>query len=731
MSLVSNPIDALFNGVSQQPANMRLPSQCEEQINGYSSVADGLSKRPPTEFLAKMSASQYADAFIHIINRDTTERYAVVVTDGALEVFDLSDGVGKTVVYEAASTYLDLPVGATAKESFAVVSVADYSFIVNKRVVVGTYAAGTGQHANWNKWYFPDNWKKSGEETRYYMPTVGTDKGKVQTLADLPDEDAEAPDVPPSQGDFYEIAGTDDSGFSKYYVIYNGGVWQETHEKNEAIQLDEATMPHALVREQDGNFHFRQFGWIPRLFGDQTTNPEPSFVGKTISSLGYHKNRLVLAAGENIIFSGAGDYGNFFRNTVTQLLDSDVVDVAVSTVQVANINHVLPAENNLMFFSDQAQFALNVDQLLTPGTVSVDVATTYEMNKKVAPLAIGPDVFFVTETGNYSHVREYGMSDSDSLETDATDITAHVRKYIPKNVFRLAGSSNDDIMIALSEDAPNTVYVYKYFYSGGEKVQSAWSKWQFADDDEILDASILNNRVYFVVQRADGLYLETMNVQSTSYPLGLEFDILLDQRYQFDVADKVYDGTTYTTFTFPYAIPTADRSKVRLVLGDGATPGRVLDQTQFVWTGTTTVKAPGDWTASAIFGGLVYDFLYTFSRQYQRRRDGQAVTTGRYQLRSVQVVFENMAVFSTVVDPYGNNNATQEDIVAKGLSDFTGKTLGHTSLTLDAPTFDDGEYEFQIYGDSKDAIVQLKNDTPFGGSFVSAVVTGFYTNRGR
>ncbi|KKK51962.1 hypothetical protein LCGC14_3109720, partial [marine sediment metagenome] len=72
-----------------------------------------------------------------------------------------------------------------------------------------------------------------------------------------------------------------------------------------------------------------------------------------------------------------------------------------------------------------------------------------------------------------------------------------------------------------------------------------------------------------------------------------------------------------------------------------------------------------------------------------------------------------------------------EDIVTKGLVAFTGKTLGAGSLLLDSPTFEDGTYDFQIYGNSKVAIVKLTNDQPFGGTFVSATVDGFYTSKGR
>ena len=104
MSLVSRTIPNLVQGVSQQPEVLRLTSQASEQINGYSSVVEGLKKRPPTEYVAKLSSqSSFGNAFIHTINRDTTERYIVVITNGAINVYDIN-GVAKTVVNQTNAT---------------------------------------------------------------------------------------------------------------------------------------------------------------------------------------------------------------------------------------------------------------------------------------------------------------------------------------------------------------------------------------------------------------------------------------------------------------------------------------------------------------------------------------------------------------------------------------------------------------------------------------------------
>ena len=55
MALVSRTIPNLVQGVSQQPEVLRLTSQASEQINGYSSVVEGLKKRPSTEYVSKLS----------------------------------------------------------------------------------------------------------------------------------------------------------------------------------------------------------------------------------------------------------------------------------------------------------------------------------------------------------------------------------------------------------------------------------------------------------------------------------------------------------------------------------------------------------------------------------------------------------------------------------------------------------------------------------------------------
>ena len=104
MALINSDIPNLLNGVSQQPATLRLTSQGENQVNGYSSIVDGLVKRLGSEHKFKLSATPAsATAYVHWINRDADNRYVVVVESDntlvgtSLDIYDHDTGLAVTV----------------------------------------------------------------------------------------------------------------------------------------------------------------------------------------------------------------------------------------------------------------------------------------------------------------------------------------------------------------------------------------------------------------------------------------------------------------------------------------------------------------------------------------------------------------------------------------------------------------------------------------------------------
>lgn len=723
--LISQQIPALYNGVSQQPPTIRLASQCEEQVNAWGSVVDGLCKRAPTTHIKQITGSNLETAYLHVINRDVSERYLVVVSNRDIKVYDM-DGNPVPVDFPEGTNYLQVPSGKRADEVFALVTVADYTFVVNKAVLVQMAAAGADLNPPSSSYFWLNRQAEDGDggpvQMQYPPNVTGYYRGVRQSLQDLPET--------ANEGDIYMIQATGESGFVPFYVRRTGGVWAETVKPGLKNRISENTMPHALVRREDGTFVFAPFSYAPRRVGDYASNPNPTFVGRTINDVFFYKNRLAFAVDENVVFSRAGDFGNFYRMTALDLLDDEVVDVAASETKVTKINHAVPLAGSLMLFADQVQFRLNDGDVLTPSSVSLDVTTQYAMVQTVRPEPLGADVYFASENGPWAIIREYYVKD-ETNSTDATDVNNHCPRYIPSGVRRLAGSSEHDVLFVLTRGAKNRVYVYKFFWANQEeRAQGAWSYWEFLPNDDILTAAVLDDYLYLVVRRADGAYLERLSLHRGETAPGLDHQVYLDRRAQVTGTWLEVEGKT--EFLLPYPVPAAERSRFRLIRGGtfSGARGALIDTSQYTWVNDYTVKVTGNFGGRPCLAGMAYTMRYTFSEQLVRNSQNQAVTTGRLQLRTWTVYYTDTAFFRTEVAPYGTSPEVEAVVPAK-MAEFSGKTLGDLSLQIGEPAFHTGSYSFQVYGNSAVAKIALVNDSHLASNFQAAEWEGFYQNRAR
>jgi len=726
MGLVTRPIQSLYNGVSQQPATIRLDSQCEEQVNAWGTVVEGVRKRPPSLYVNRITTAPVSGAHLHKINRDADEKYDVIVTATTIRVFDEA-GVERTVAFPAGTSYLSLPAGATAESSFALETVADFTFVVNKTKTVAMApldADLSPQNANY--WWLnrPQSSGATGAQQLQYPPNtpITSFMGTVQSFDDLPQS--------ATVGSLYQIVGTQDSNFATYYVVRGAGVWNECRAPGLVNMIDNLTMPHALVRLGDGTFAFAPFSWAPRRVGDYTSNPNPTFVGRQISDVFFWRNRLCLTVNETTAMSRVGDFGNFFRLTAVTLLPDETVDIATSETQVTNLRYAIPMGGELMLFSDETQFRINHDANagVTPTSLSIDAVTHYSTAPAVEPVNLGSDVYFVAEDKGFATVYEYGVTPG-SEHLDASSVTGHVPKYIPAGVRKLIPSSTQDALFVLTAGEPNRVYVYKFYWaSDTEKAQSSWSYWEFGANDVVLSGSVQDNYLHLLVDRSDGTYLEKIPLAPNDTADGATYQIYLDRRVS---VRGVYSATTgRTTFTLPYPVATADQPSFRVVHGPGFTsgPAALVDTAQYVWSNSTTMTVLGDHSAADCFCGLAYTMRYTFSERFLKNAQQVPIITGRFQLRTYTVYYTDSAFFRTEVAPYGVD-VEVETIVPAQLSEFSGKTLGDASLLLGSPVFHTGSYQFQIYGDSDTAVVSLTNDSHLASTFQAAEYEGFYHNR--
>lgn len=727
MPLITQEVPGLYNGISQQNPIVRAKDQLSDLQNGWASLADGVGKRAPTEHVAKIADVNASACYIHEINRDVTERYIVVAQPGAIRVFDLQ-GNEKTVTAPAGWDYLSTVEDFT--QDVSMTTVADYTFVVNRKAVCAMAPLGsdTAAQPGTNVWLnraygtTADGAQIGPGLTYQYPPNVDVAAitGVVQRFDKLP--------ATGTEGQVYQVKGDDSTSFVSYYVRYSGGVWDECQAPGLVNAIDETTMPHALVRAADGTFVFVPFSWDMRRVGDETTNPNPRFIGRSIRKVIFDQNRLILLNGENATASGAGDFGRFYRLTVLDTIDSDPLDLAAASTRVSELYDALPFNDGIMLTSDQTQFSMTWGQFGLAGeTASIRPVTNYEVKWQAGMAAIGTEVYFASERNGWAILREYARDPNvDALS--AAEITAHVPRLIPAGVRQLIGAGDVNALFTLTSGDPTAVFVYQFYWlDSSTKAQSAHHRWTVGDNCTVLAGVYLTGYLYLCIAREDGVYLERVNLIQSAQPAQSPIQICLDRRC---IPTLAYDaGTNRTVVTLPYA--PAQTWLYQLVRGSGATdrPGSLVDPATYQWTSGSTFTVPGNETGTTLFGGMKYYFRLAFSPVFYRKYyNGEAITTGRMQLRTWKVFYFNTGYFSTEVRPY-NQDANTLQVVPAKVNEFTGKVVGEQDLILNQPVLHTGNYSFTVYGDARLAKIAVLNDSHVPSTFVSAAFEALYWNR--
>ena len=752
-------------------------------------MVEGLRKRPPTKNINKLINGAPGNNFVHTINRDETERYTVIFTNGAIQVFDQVDGTEKTVTTPDGVGYITT---TDPRTDLTALTVADFTFVVNKSVTVdmdGETSFDPGVEAiifvssvNYSTEYkviidgtqrasYTTANSTSSSDTLKTTTVVNdlvsdlqtnlggtwtiTSRGPVihikkndgsdfsvevedsranthiAAFKDRVQNFGELPTIAPR--DFIlEVVGEDDTNFDNYFVKFvphnetsnfDEGVWEETVKPDIAFKFDPATMPHALVRMADGTFEFKQLEWGNRAVGDEDTNPDPTFVTRTLNDIFFHKNRLAFLSDENVIMSRAGEFFEFFRSTVTTKVDNDPIDKAGSSTKVSILKHAVPFNESILLFSDQTQFNFISSDILSQETSEIVTLTEFDSELTAPPVSSGRTVFFTTAHGAFTGVNEFFI-ESDTDTADAANITGHVPKYIPKGVYKMASSPNEDIMLALTDQEPNRIYVYKFLWNNREKIQSSWSFWEFSENAKIMNVDFINSACYVTVEYPDGVYLEQMNLEAGRTDTNAPFEFHLDRKItDIECNTVVYDSNTdLTTIDMPYE-PDGDIQVITRHAADGETtdraPGVVLDVDS---VSANIVKVKGDVTNTRVWLGQSYEFRYRFSRQTVRQGSANAqratpINRGRLQILNFILVYDESGFFKIEVTPKQRRTAEYK---------FTGRILGAESAVIGDVPIESGNFRFPVRAKSDRVDIEIVNDTFLPCNFMSAEWTGSY-----
>ena len=581
-------------------------------------------------------------------------------------------------------------------------------------------------------------------------------KDSVQRFTDLPT-------VSPN-GYVVEIKGDDDTNFDNYYVKFvtnNGGAfeegqWEETVQAGIPFKFDYATMPHVLIRQADGNFRFARVDgdtytasgvsfdlpkWGERTVGDVISAPDPSFIGNKINNVFFFRNRLGFLAGDNVILSRVSEFFNFFPETVVSVLDNEPIDVAASHTKVAILKSAVTMGEKLILFSEQTQFVLTSSaDNLTPKTANVIVVTEFESSAAAQPVGSGSSIYFLTQKGSFAGIREYILQGESQIR-DAANVTIHVPRLIPSNVFKMAVSTNQDILVVLGSDNANKLYVYRWLYGeGGQKALSAWFTYSINTNRSILNVDFIGTDLFAVIEEANKVTLEKIPFETEFREPNASFQYHLDHKVTeatTGVSVSYSSGTGLSTFTVPYRLR-ANMNIVGRYLGSGETStfvdaqgntktltsGQVLSTSNATDGSTSTITAIGDFRNSKFIIGEPYEMHYRFSKQRltEQGAGSPEYVGARLQLHHFYIKYEDAGFFKVEVTPENRDTSTHK---------FTGRLLGAASAAIGQINLDTGTFKVPIMSKSDRVDIDIKNDTFLPTRLASAEYEGTFHIRSR
>lgn len=710
------------------------------------------------------------------VNEAPQVRRERVVDSG--EVNEDGDPIYVTEVYYIDDPLWDGPYDLTVPVQVGIVANAGFPDIVEDPydvVQIGTVTGVNGvigsgydiERAGSVLWIHGDNPITVAAIDAKANATLTAILDRIQVFAELP---AIAP-----KGYQINVYGDPQTQFDNYHIEFEPrsgnfgeGEWVETVAPGTQYKIDPTTMPHALVRKQDGTFHFgaldgREVSGIPggmkewgeRVAGDIDTVPDPSFIGYAINDIFVYKNRLGMLSDENVVLSRVRQFFEFFPETVTAVLDSDPIDVVASNNRVSVLRYAVPYQDELILFSAQIQYRFNAaETVLTPATAQITALTQFDVDVNVRPQQAGGGIFFLQTNGQWSQMREFAVRGAGTaLTADAADLTGYISSYIPDQCFKMTVNDTGNAAFIISNkvvtDFPATdyrkrIYTYKWFLrnqSGGvERAQNSWSYWEFGAD-EVLQVECINEALYCLMKYGDEVHLEKIPVldraeEEVSTPYSMLLDRLVSTTDASPEAMRMTNGVydplrNQTTFTLPYEatneVQVWSAYNATGYLGTGK-PGPVLLGST---SSGTQVVARGNWSTEDVWAGEKYEFRYRFSRfkLMQETGGGKAVrNVVRTQVRQAKLAYHETGFFQAVVIPENRKECiyTYDAMVLAVRASTAGNP---PAVRPDASRYYEGVFNIPIMSRGDRALVELRNDTPLPSKFSTCEWIGGISTR--
>ena len=486
----------------------------------------------------------------------------------------------------------------------------------------------------------------------------------------------------PGATDDYWVKFTKDAGAGS---SIEPGTWNEANEPGRTIGIDGATMPHVLIRRfSDGTashpsgteageiyFTFEEAPWADSTVGDDTTNEWPFYRPGTsdaeaIQDVFLYKSRLGFLCGDRVILSDITDLWNFWKTSVRDLVDSDRIVATAAHPNVSILHSAIPVDERLVVFSDQNQFVVSGQPLLTPSTVEIVHTAAYESYADVKPVSVGSEVYFGTPNGAYSGLMKL-IPVTDGFSFQGFNVSEQVPQYVLGEIQELAASSLASVAFMLGSDQ-TTLYFYKWFVSGSQQIQSAWGSMPL--DQTAIGLDFIQEDLFVLSVRDERVYLERMSLLESQQP-EQQFTVHLDHLLRQDQLEVLYSsGPDETVITLPYTLSSLTGTWHVL-------SGSLLEDKTFT-TGSSggkpTLTVSGNIQTAPIYVGKAFDMKWQPTLGVLTASDGTPFVNAQHFISTIAISIKDTIEFDYTVTQSGSTwtNSFAGDPYASTLEKFTG-----------------------------------------------------------
>ena len=512
-----------------------------------------------------------------------------------------------------------------------------------------------------------------------------------------------------------------------YYLKFVGdneldgpGHWEECVEPGLKTHIDNTTMPYKLVRTGLTTMALSAETWKQREVGDDTsTNKKPSFVGDKISKVLFHRDRLVMLSGSNIILSQPGDLTNFWNKTALTWSGIDRIDISCSSSSPNSLVDGIETNGGLVLFSANAQYLFATDSdTLNPETAKVTTLSTYNYNPNVSPISLGTSLAFIDNAGKYSRYFEMFNVGRES-QPEIIENSKLVQRLLPKDLNSIANSRENSFILMCKRDT-NSVVGFKYFGGTDKRLQGSWFTWNFAKN--ISHQFIINDEYYIVTSENELCKIQLMDVAARPVitQAGDDFDVHLDYHKKLESSHLSYNASTdVTTLTLPSDTPLNNGDTVSVIVhGSSNNKGRYATGT----VSSGSISLTHDWSSDEVYVGKEYEMKVELPTIYPTSTKSNKVvadTSASLIVQRIKLNFGPVGQFIT-------------KLVRTGKPDFIDT---HESSIMDgylantAPNTNGSFRTIPVYERNTNLSVTISSTHPSPANIESMSWEGEYTNR--